>query len=418
MPKGIALRMRFLDLQEEDRELLASLRPLFEASASRVVEDFYRHLLAFEETRELLADPSTQQRLLEVQRSYLLSLVPPALDEGYAQERLQIGQAHQRIGLAPRWFLGAHAHYFRLLAPLVQAHLRAEPERAERALLALHKLLALDAELVLESYLGSREERLEHMDRELSAMSSVLDVYRRQSDVLRDTAFRAQVAEERASVATMVAGLAHEIGTPMGVIQGHAELLESSITGDAGRERLRVIQEQIDRISGIMRNLLEMARPQERERSEVDVRELIQRCVAFVGDQLRRREIEVKLEWEQATLLGDEKRLQQVLLNLFVNAADAMPRGGELRIALEQVGESVEVRVADTGEGIPAAVVSRIFDPFFTTKEAGRGYGLGLTVTRDIVREHGGHIEVASRPGEGTEFRITLPAAREPATGC
>jgi signal transduction histidine kinase len=111
-----------------------------------------------------------------------------------------------------------------------------------------------------------------------------------------------------------------------------------------------------------------------------------------------------------AAILGDHEKLQQLFLNLFLNATDAMPGGGELRIELQRLPDAVEVRVGDTGHGIPEELLERIFEPFFTTK-SGRGSGLGLMVCRGIVQDHGGTIDVKSRVGEGTEFRLEFPAA-------
>jgi signal transduction histidine kinase len=110
------------------------------------------------------------------------------------------------------------------------------------------------------------------------------------------------------------------------------------------------------------------------------------------------------------SLVGDRERLQQLFLNLFLNAADAMPEGGELRVYVAQSDDGeVEIRVADTGNGVPEADLPRLFEPFFTTKEMGEGNGLGLMVAKGIVTDHGGHIEVKSLEGEGTEFRLLFP---------
>jgi signal transduction histidine kinase len=413
MPKTLEQRLQFLDIGAEDLELLAALRPVMEENADRIVSVFYRHLLSFSKTRHLLSDPRVKDRLLQVQKRYLVSLVPPRLDESYIADRLRIGQTHHRVGLEPRWYLGAYSLYFRLTVPLVSAHFRNHPLQAERAILALNKLLMLDAQLAMESYIGHREEELEYLNRELAKAGSQLERrFEQQSETLRETSARAEVAEELASIATIAAGLAHEIGTPMGVIQGHAEMLESYVGDDAGRVRLRIIQEQIERIAGIMRNLLDMARPQDRSHARVDLRQVLVDSAQFLQEKFRRRQVSVKIEApEPAHVNGDAGKLQQIFLNLFLNAVDAMPGGGELRLALHARDKSVRVQVADTGRGIEPDVVARIFDPFFTTKEAGRGHGLGLMVTKNILRDHGGRIEVSSRLGEGTQFRLELPAA-------
>ena len=130
-------------------------------------------------------------------------------------------------------------------------------------------------------------------------------------------------------------------------------------------------------------------------------------------EKLSRRDIAVARSLTPApSIVGDPERLQQLFLNLFLNAADAMPDGGELRVSLAPQGERhVEVRVADSGVGIPADALDRVFEPFFTTKTASEGSGLGLMVARGIVGDHGGSIQVTSQEGEGTEFVIRFPVA-------
>jgi signal transduction histidine kinase len=145
-------------------------------------------------------------------------------------------------------------------------------------------------------------------------------------------------------------------------------------------------------------------------RAEVDLEAVLVNTLSFLAEKFQRRGIAVETSFEEVPAVkGDSERLQQLFLNLFLNATDAMPKGGELRIALAPRDADVEVHVADSGAGISPAELSRVFDPFFTTKPAGEGSGLGLAVVQGIVSEHGGSIEAESVEGEGTEFIIVLP---------
>ncbi len=222
---------------------------------------------------------------------------------------------------------------------------------------------------------------------------------------------RVEAAEELASVGTLVAGLAHEIGTPMGVIQGHAKLLEKHVENEKAQWRLQTIQEQIGRISKIIQSLLNMARPKASERVPVALEPLLETTLSFLSEKLKRRQVEVVRDFEPTgSVTGDPERLQQLLLNLFLNAVDAMPDGGELRLRLRPDGKAgTRLDVGDTGHGIEQANLDRIFDAFYTSKEAGKGNGLGLMVASRIVADHGGTIAVESTPGQGTEFHVHLP---------
>lgn len=409
----LARQLEYFDLAKADLELLQRLRPVLEKHADGLVAAFYRHLLSFEPTRRLLADPKVKERLLHKQRGYLLSLAGPQIDDRYIEGRRRIGEVHERIGLEPRWYLGAYALYASLLTPIVCEELGQDPANAERTLGALHKLLLFDAQIAMETYIARRERDLEYLNRELARTGHRLARdYEAQGAELRRTRERASAAERLASLGTLVAGLAHEIGTPMGVIQGHAKLLESSVEGEQAQWRLQTIREQVGRISRIIQSLLNIARPGRGTRTPVALDALLDTTLSFLSEKLKARRVEVVRSYEPVTsVLGDPERLQQLLLNLFLNATDAMPGGGELRVRLRPAsGGEVEVRVADTGTGIPEADLERVFDPFFTSKPAGEGSGLGLAVAQGIVTDHGGTIEVASEVGKGTEFRIVLPA--------
>ncbi|MEX2208399.1 MAG: protoglobin domain-containing protein [Myxococcota bacterium] len=409
----IQARLAFLELGEEDFETLGRLKPVLEKHADGFVAAFYRHLLSFEATHRLLADPDVKKRLLGKQRDYLLSLADSPIDDAYFQSRRAIGTTHVRVGLEPRWYLGAYALYQRLLVPVICEHFRANPVLAERIVVSLHKRLMLDAQLAMESYIDLREERLAYSNRELAAASRELGQrYELEHERLRETSARARAAEELASIATIIAGLAHEIGTPMGVIQGHAELLETSVTDERGRHRLRTIREQIERISEIIKTLLNMARPHEKEHVPVELTGVVRETLAFLSEKLRVHRIETRVDLPaRAVLRGNHDKLQQLFINLVMNAIDAMPDGGRLSIAVAQSGAGkLEVCVSDTGHGMSPEVAARVFEPFFTTKPAGRGSGLGLIVAKGIVSDHGGTIQVESAAGRGTEFKLVLPA--------
>jgi signal transduction histidine kinase len=405
--------LAFYELSDTEIARLAELRPMLEKRADSLVAAFYRHLLGFPETRKLLRDPRVTERLLGEQKRYLLSLASPTIDDAYLEQRRQIGVAHERIGLAPTWYLGAYSLYEALLVPILLEEYSSNLERARGLLMTLRRRLHLDAALALETYVDRRERDLEYLNQQLAEASRKLARDLESTGVeLRSSRARAQAAERLASIGTLVAGLAHEIGTPMGVIQGHAKLLENAVQDESGRWRLRTIQAQISRIARIMESLLNMARPSARRtRVLVALPAVLDNTLAFLTERLTRRRVEVVRDYaETPSIRADPEALQQIFLNLVMNAIDAMPSGGELRVSIAPIEAGAEVRIADNGSGMPPEARERIFDPFFTTKEAGQGHGLGLAVAQGIAHDHGGEITlVRSGPG-GTEFRVTLAA--------
>jgi signal transduction histidine kinase len=223
-------------------------------------------------------------------------------------------------------------------------------------------------------------------------------------------------SEKLVAVGQVASRLAHEIGTPLNVIQMRAEqLLQRETQDDKDRAFLKVIVTQIERISGFIRQLLTLVRRPELEFRTVHVNDVVQRVADALGsrDNPQGRTVRVEPCDEDPVVQGDPDQLQQVVLNLTVNALQAMETTGHvtLSIRMRQNGNpTVEIAVADTGPGIQEESLGKIFDPFFTTKGANGGTGLGLAISREIVLSHHGAIVVESEPGKGSRFIVTLPA--------
>ena len=223
---------------------------------------------------------------------------------------------------------------------------------------------------------------------------------------------RAFEAEKLASISTLTAGLAHDIGTPMTVIVGYAELIEKATSDEKIQERARIIGEQTKRVTDLVQTLLNVSRPHEPNRISLQVSNTLEHALLFFQEKLKKRNISVEKNVSNVpNVMADPDQLEQVFLNLIVNAADAMPSGGRLQVEVDSPDLNwVEIRVRDTGTGIPPEQLERIFEPFYTTKKRGAGNGLGLLVSKGVVVEHGGHIEVSSVIDVGTEIRVSLPS--------
>jgi two-component system NtrC family sensor kinase len=226
-----------------------------------------------------------------------------------------------------------------------------------------------------------------------------------------------QISEKMASIGVLAAGVAHEVNTPLTGISSFTQMLLQKADPDSPDTKvLEKIERQTFRAAKIVNGLLNLARPSAQaavERGPVDVNAVINDVLSLVEHQLKAASIQVRREMTSPApiIYGYEFKLQQVFLNLFINARDAMPKGGWLAIATRVEADRVFVEIADTGSGIPREHLSRIYDPFFTTKAIGLGIGLGLSITYGIVREHDGSIDCESAVGVGTRFILSFPLA-------
>jgi PAS domain S-box-containing protein len=230
-----------------------------------------------------------------------------------------------------------------------------------------------------------------------------------------------QISEKMASIGLLAAGVAHEVNTPLTGISSFTQmLLEGADRMDPKTALLEKIEKQTFRAAKIVNGLLNLSRlgSNDAERVSVDVNSVINDVFSLLEHQFEVAKIKVRRELATAPAIicGLEHQLQQVFLNLFLNARDAMPRGGWLSVSTRFDEDGmVVVEVADTGSGIPSEYLARIYDPFFTTKAIGRGTGLGLSITYGIVRDHQGSIQCDSTMGQGTRFTLTLPLEQIPA---
>jgi PAS domain S-box-containing protein len=238
--------------------------------------------------------------------------------------------------------------------------------------------------------------------------------------VLRDITQRKRLQEQLrrtervAELGTLASGMAHEIGTPMNVILGRAEYLMNRTQDESTKKGLQTIIGQVERITRVMNQLLSFARRRTPERRAVDLRQIVEANLEMFHERLARHQIDVELDFQAACppIHADADQMSQVFINLLMNAIHAMPDGGRVRIATRSADPAlVEWTIADTGAGMSADVVAKIFEPFFTTKEFGVGTGLGLTVVKGIMEEHGGSIAIDSEIGQGTTFKMLLPQA-------
>ncbi len=327
------------------------------------------------------------------------------------------------INLAILTYLGIYRISKLYLLPLSRLAQRAEDYKEDDEIIfsvrkednELHRL-SKSLNIMLKRISADKEKLRSTV---LSLEKANLELKKAQKEIIQ--------AEKLASVGRLSAGIAHEIGNPIGIVIGYLELLkQEDITVEERDEYIHRTEAEIDRINTIIRQLLEVSRPSTSDRKAVSVHELIYDTASVLRDQPLMSKVEISLELaaEKDTVLADSNQLRQVFLNLIINAADAITAEGRNRSGLLEITTLLEtdadpdtgnpaarlkIMFIDNGPGINEENLGNIFDPFFTTKDPGRGTGLGLSVSFMIVESLGGTISVTSEAGCGTTMKISLP---------
>ena len=259
------------------------------------------------------------------------------------------------------------------------------------------------------------------IDRAPPEIEALVDAFNRMQEAIRE---RRRLNQEKlmrsdrlAMIGQLAAGVAHEINNPLGSILLFTRLvMQQSPEGGRVRENLERIEKETNRCHSIVQSLLDFARQREPNEEPVDVNELLDATIKFFERQNLFQNIEVVRQYSSglALIQADQLQLQQVFMNIIINALDAMSGSGRLTLETADTGADgrIKISISDTGCGIPPENMDRIFDPFFTTKDVGRGTGLGLSVSYGIIQTHHGDISVSSAPGAGSRFTVTLPKGK------
>ncbi|MBI2461303.1 MAG: HAMP domain-containing protein [Candidatus Rokubacteria bacterium] len=301
-------------------------------------------------------------------------------------------------------------------------------ERAERGDLSTGVALSRNDEFgrlanhfnqMLELLAQASEELEERVRQATAELAERYAEVRRLNELLFQAQRRLRHAERLALMGRTVGMIAHEVGTPIHSIAGHLELLRQELPPEvlqgAPERRLAIVRSQLLRVGETIEQLQDLTRRPAGEHTAVGLNSLLSEVLDLVspGVAAARVSVETDLARDLPPVAGDPQQLQQAFLNVIVNALDAMPAGGHLRVATRPERRDgrqwAQVRISDTGPGIRPDHLKQIFDPFFTTKELGKGVGLGLFITQQMVREHDGAIEVESSGGQGTTFVLAFP---------
>lgn len=311
-----------------------------------------------------------------------------------AMQRLESGDASARADIRRKDELGTIGGRFNQMA----ARLEEAGQERERL---IQEIQGLNASL---------QDRIDAALRELQAKNQELERLMERNALLREELGQ---QERLAIVGQLTAAFAHEVGTPLNLVNGHLQLVQSQPElSEKTRERVDTIQAQIRRVGDIVRKMLSHTRRAQAQAEEIELATLIRDLERLWAPNLATHHVGFELiAAPEVRIRADRKQMEQIFINLVNNAVDAMPEGGQIRLKVEAEGDQWGFALSDTGSGIPADILPMVFKPMFTTKAEGKGTGLGLAIVREILRAHGSEARIESEEGKGTTVRFGLPRA-------
>lgn len=392
--RDILARKAYLHLTEEDERHLREVHSLLSQHADALINRFYEFLLSNERTRRMLEAPGQVERLKALQRTYFLRLTAGNYDAAYFNERIRVGQTHERVGLPPELYLGAYHRYYQIATDIIRGAFPAGDPRVHRTVSALGKIITLDMSLAIDAYIHSAHTKLRARNEELMRLQATKDV-----------------------LSNMII---HDLQNPLAGIRAFLELLGTRNPGLAPgeQEALQEALRRCDDLGEMIMNVLQVSRAEvgslEVNAESMDLADLARRSVAafalHAGQEGRSLTVEAP---DALTIRSDQSLLKRVLYNLIRNALRHTPRGTQIRVRVgASDGGKAEIQVADNGPGIPREVQHLLFQQHGGQPLRAAGLrvdtGLGLSFCRSAVQALGGTIAVESDGRNGTVFRILL----------
>lgn len=376
----------------EDERRLRAMAPVARPFICRVVDRFYEQLLTHPTASAVFTGGSEQiDRLRATLADWLNDVLSGTYDQAYFNRRLRIGAVHVRVGL-PQHFMVTGMH---LVREEMAKHLfEAKLPDLRMSLGSLDRILSLDLAVMLQSYQESHSEQVRTTERH----------------AVREQLTR---AEHLAEIGRLAASLAHEIKNPLAGMSGAIQIIRGEMRpDDPHRPILQEILGQIGRLDATVKDLLLYARPTPPRAAPLVLGDVVGRVLNILREEpsLQRIRITQGTFAADALVRADDTQMEQLIMNLVLNAAHASPEGGTIHLSVSRQMDHVRLTVADHGVGMSEDVRNRAFEPFYTTKT--KGTGLGLSICRRIVDAHDGIIELESRPGAGTRVIVDLPFHR------
>ncbi len=380
---------RLVGFGTDEAKQVRALRPHVSPHLPRIVDRFYEELLRHPTAATVLGGNETQLAALRrALHHWLEDLFTSRYGEAYYRTRVRIGETHVRVGLPQHlMLLGMELVWQELLSILKEAGVA----DLDRKLSSLHKLLTIELVIMLESYKDSYSLQIRRTERSAA------------EEKLTRTAHLAEIGQ-------LAASLAHEIKNPLAGISAAIQILRDDMAGDDPHQPVvKEIFGQIRRLDETVKDLLQFARPTPPNLKEVSLYNAVNRVLSVVGKQPEYHRIRMELDGdaEDSSVQADEVQIEQLLMNIILNAAHASGEEGVVRIGIHPNASTVRLTVSDNGQGMSAEVRDRAFEPFYTTKA--KGTGLGLSICRRIMEVHRGRIELQSDPGKGSTVVVEFP---------
>lgn len=379
---------RYVSFSESDASVLAGLARRLGPQFPTIVAEFYAVLQRDERAVAVFAGDLAQiERLHKSLNQWLVDLFGGRYGEEYHQQRREIGHTHVRVHL-PQYLMFTAMNVIRL-ALLREIRALADAD-VDAQVAAVEKILDLELAIMNQAY---HEELMEHLRQ------------------LESARFERRLNEARhlASIGELAASVAHEIKNPLAGISGALQVIRGALDeSHPHREVMDEALKQIDRLDSAVKDLLVYARPKPPKRSPIDLVSLMDRVLMILREEPAFSEIALKCDTDPSPIEvnGDESQLQQVLMNIVINAAHACGPSGTVICVLRRQPDGAHIAICDDGIGIDPDVLLRVWEPFFTTKA--KGTGLGLSICHRIIESHGGSIRLESEPGQGTRVLIDL----------
>lgn len=383
----------YVGFTADDATRLANLAPLVESHLPDVATRFYEEIRRHPRAFAIFRDEHQLDRLRRTLQVWIGSLFGGVYDEQYYETHAHVGRVHVQVGLPQHYMHLAMEVIWQELHRVITAARPAAEAAADLA--SLHKLITIETAIMLESYKASYAAQVRQIERE----------------AVQDELSR---AEQLAHVGQLAASLAHEIKNPLAGISGAIQVIRGGM--DDAHPHYPILSEilrQISRLDHTVKDLLVYSRPKQPKLKTVDLNQVVARVLTLLHEEPKLQKVCVDFRHNgEAFAEADDIQLEQVLINLMLNAADASRPQQPVRIEVHDRGAEVEISVSDEGCGMPAHVLQRAFEPFFTSKA--KGTGLGLPICRKIVEAHGGQIRVDSQERVGTTVILRLPKQQPP----